>query len=240
LNFLEALKFIIGTYSELHRMNFENPDEYKQCSIESNNMISETTAILKIKRSFSFKAGQCINISVSKNIPPRMYSISSGENDEFVEILYKIVKTGKLTPLLKDLTPNSSISVSKPFGKFFASTQPAWFIATGTGIAPFVSMILSGYAGNKVLIHGNGNLADFYFSALLENKLGNNYIRCYSGKENCDFFAGRVQQYLESLENLPIGNKYYLCGSAEMVVDIRELLINKGIPFQNILAEIFF
>jgi ferredoxin--NADP+ reductase len=34
--------------------------------------------------------------------------------------------------------------------------------------------------------------------------------------------------------------KYYLCGSAEMVVESREILISKGIPFNNIVAEIYF
>jgi ferredoxin/flavodoxin---NADP+ reductase len=70
--------------------------------------------------------------------------------------------------------------------------------------------------------------------------LGRNYIRCYSGQEKSDFILGRVAKYLNSIENLPIDNKYYLCGSAEMVVEIRELLIDKGIPFQNTIAEIFF
>ena len=34
--------------------------------------------------------------------------------------------------------------------------------------------------------------------------------------------------------------KYYLCGSAEMVVDTRDILIEKGIPFENIVSEIYF
>jgi ferredoxin/flavodoxin---NADP+ reductase len=129
-------------------------------------MISNTSAILKIKRPFSFKAGQCINISVDKSIPPRIFSISSGENDDFIEILYKIAKTGRLTPILKEMKADSYIAVSKPFGKFFATSLPAWLIATGTGIAPFLSMIFSGYSENKVLIHGNANLSDFYLSEI--------------------------------------------------------------------------
>ena len=34
--------------------------------------------------------------------------------------------------------------------------------------------------------------------------------------------------------------KYYLCGSAEMVVEIRDILIEKGIPFDRIISEIYF
>jgi ferredoxin/flavodoxin---NADP+ reductase len=240
LNILEKLKFIIENQYGNKIMNFENIDEYLQCRVISNEMISNTTAVLKIKRPFSFKAGQCINISVDKSIPPRMYSISSSENDNYLEIIYKIVNTGKLTPLLKEMDTTNNIYISRPFGKFCVSSEPSWLIATGTGVAPYLSMILSGYSQNKVLIHGNSNISDFYLSKIMENKLGTNYIRCYSGTEKCDFFKGRVLKYLVSLENLPKNNKYYLCGSAEMVVEIRDFLISRGIPFQNTLAEIFF
>ena len=37
-----------------------------------------------------------------------------------------------------------------------------------------------------------------------------------------------------------IVQKYYLCGSAEMVVECREILLGKGIAFSNIVAEIYF
>jgi ferredoxin--NADP+ reductase len=40
--------------------------------------------------------------------------------------------------------------------------------------------------------------------------------------------------------NLPLNYKYYLCGSAEMVVDVRDILIAKGIPYEQIFAEIYF
>jgi ferredoxin/flavodoxin---NADP+ reductase len=221
-------------------MNFETVNEYMRCKVVSNEMISETTAVLRLNRSFSFKAGQCINITVKNDIPPMIYSISSGEYDETIQILYKIVEEGKLTPLLGGLTANSYVHISRPFGKFLAPTKPAWLIATGTGIAPFLSMLLSGYADNKVLIHGNNSLSDFYFSELLVNLLGKNYIRCYTGNEECNYIKGRVKFYIDSFVKLPIDIMYYLCGSAEMVVDIRDILIRKGVPFQNIHAEIYF
>jgi ferredoxin--NADP+ reductase len=65
-------------------------------------------------------------------------------------------------------------------------------------------------------------------------------VRCCSQQEGNGVFAGRVTQYLEDAEDLPMDQKYYLCGSAEMVVESREILISKGIPFNNIVAEIYF
>jgi ferredoxin/flavodoxin---NADP+ reductase len=221
-------------------MDFKKYGEYHRCKVVANDMISFTTAKLKILRFFSFKAGQCVSISVSNIIPPRIYNISSGEKDDCIEIIYKILPEGKLTPKLKKLSKGDYINVSKPFGKFLSSADPSWFIAAGIGITPFLSMINSGAGNTKKLIHGSRDISDFYFSDFLEKKLKENYIKCYTGVEKFSFFQGRISQYLHSLEDLPVNNKYYLCGSAEMVVDIRELLIGKGISFQNILAEIYF
>jgi ferredoxin--NADP+ reductase len=44
---------------------------------------------------------------------------------------------------------------------------------------------------------------------------------------------------LNGIPNLP-KVKYFICGQALMVVEIRDLLIQKGIPFENIMAEIYF
>jgi NAD(P)H-flavin reductase len=39
---------------------------------------------------------------------------------------------------------------------------------------------------------------------------------------------------------LPAGHRYLLCGSARMVVEVRDLLIARGVPFEDIVAEIYF
>jgi ferredoxin--NADP+ reductase len=49
-----------------------------------------------------------------------------------------------------------------------------------------------------------------------------------------------VTGYLESLPELDPAIKYYICGSAEMVVDTRDILLAKGIPFGQIISEIYF
>jgi ferredoxin--NADP+ reductase len=212
----------------------------KTVRIISNDKISNSTSVLKFRRYFDFKAGQIIKITTDKSIPPRMYSIISSETDENVEILYRIEPEGNLTPKLSLLESGNEIYISGPTGKFTSTNDPAWYIATGTGIAPFISMILSGYTTNKKLIHGNSFGSDLYFSDQLINLMSYNYIPCCSRETNNNFFYGRVTDYLNTLTSLPDNNKYYLCGSSEMVVTTRDLLIDKGVSFQNILSEIFF
>ena len=91
-----------------------------------------------------------------------------------------------------------------------------------------------------MLIHGSRTLDAFYFSDKLMKDFGPRYVRCCSQQAGDGVYHGRVTQFLEKSDNLPEDQKYYLCGSAEMVVECREILLSKGIPFSNIVAEIYF
>ena len=65
-------------------------------------------------------------------------------------------------------------------------------------------------------------------------------MRCCSQEEDASVYHGRVTDYLLELEEIDPTLKYYLCGSAEMVVETRDILIQKGIPFDQIISEIYF
>lgn len=95
-------------------------------------------------------------------------------------------------------------------------------------------------AVQKILIHGNRYLEQFHFFDEFDATLGSNYIRCCTAEHDGAVFAGRVTEYLEEQPSLNPGLKYYLCGSAEMVVDTRDILISKGVPFDQIVSEIYF
>lgn len=196
--------------------------------------------ILSYKRPYDFKAGQVVSITNSAEVPPRMYSIASGEDEKHIKILYKSVSDGVLTPRLDQLSPGDSILVSKPFGKFLGTDGPAVFVAAGTGVAPFMSMLRSCPHANKTLIHGSREKSEFYDAAFFTELLGDRYIRCFSGEVAHTLYSGRVTDYLKKMKILETDYKYYLCGSAEMVVEVRQILITRGIPFRNILSEIYF
>ncbi len=174
----------------------------KEIKVLSNPMISNSSGILSFKRCFKFTAGQVISVTNSQSIPPRLYSIISAEKDDKIEILYKIIPEGRLTPELEKSRTGDSLWISPPFGKFLSLPSPAWLIATGTGIAPFISMLRSGYDTIKMLLHGSRYLNDFYFSDYLGKKLSDNYIRCYTGKEDTQFYKGRVTNFLNEKANL--------------------------------------
>ena len=211
-----------------------------QVTITSTEELSRSLFLISFKRTFDFVAGQVIGITLREDDARRLYSICSGEKENEIRILYKVVDEGYLTPQLSDLEVGDAIWITPPAGEFTGTLEPAVWIATGTGIAPYYSMLRSGLGKNKILLHGNRYLEQFHFYDAFRETLGQDYIRCCSAEENEEVYHGRVTGYLEEQHNLNPDLKYYLCGSAEMVVETRDLLISKGVPFGHIISEIYF
>jgi ferredoxin--NADP+ reductase len=214
-------------------------EQLTEISLTNNIEISPGVHLISFNRTFDFKPGQVIKINVDNDNPPRIYSICSGNSESEISILFNIKDDGFLTPKLAAMIPGDKIRISKPYGSFLGTAEKAWWIATGTGIAPFYSMFKSGLSANKTLIHGVRYVNQFYFEDELEWKMNKNYIRCCSQENACNIIPGRVSEYLKNQPNLP-DVKYYICGQAIMVVEVRDILIEKGIRFENIMAEIYF
>lgn len=213
--------------------------ELFEARVERSLQLSDKLYLISFKRNFNFIAGQVIALGVNRE-QIRYYSIASGETDEIVDILYDIKPSGYLTPRLALLNSGDTIFYSLPFGSFTAQIGKALWVATGTGIAPFSSMIQSGITENIALIHGAASFNELYFYDSFTDKLGKNYHICLTRESHPKAYAGRVTELLKSFP-LPDKDTFiYFCGSAEMVVDARELLIGRGFPFSNIKAEIYF
>ncbi|NJM16177.1 MAG: oxidoreductase [Bacteroidales bacterium] len=212
-----------------------------QTQVLSQTRIQQGAFVLKFNKDVNFKAGQVLAITTHHSIAPRLYSILSGENEEQYEILYDVKHGGMLTPKLSGLKEGDTLFISKPFGQFlYQQQQPAWFIATGTGIAPFISMCRSYNLKDIRVIQGARLTGHFYFQEYLSSMFDNSYIRCCSGEQGPGLVSSRLTNYLQQLSVLPLNNLYYLCGAAEMVVETRDILIGKGIAFENIKSEIYF
>jgi ferredoxin--NADP+ reductase len=220
--------------------NINVSPELKQVTITGNEEISPGVHLLSWKRIHEFTPGQVVKITLEPAIVPRIYSVCSGNDEAEIRVLFNIKEDGLLTPKLAGLIPGRKIWTCKPYGSFTDNKKPAWWIATGTGIAPFYSMFRSGIFENKTLIHGARHTSQFYFEDELEWALGKNYVRCCSLEQSCNVFPGRVTTYLNEINDLPTNINYYLCGKALMVVEVRDLLIARGVPYENILAEIYF
>jgi ferredoxin--NADP+ reductase len=196
--------------------------------------------LMGFRRDFDFTAGQVIGVALEETGARRLYSICSGEEEEEIRILYNVVDEGYLTPRLSDCETGDTLWITGARGEFICQEEEAVWIAAGTGIAPFYSMLRSGQAAGKFLLHGDRYLEQFHFYDEFTRSLGSSYIRCCSGEEAEGVYPGRVTSWLREHPLPGEGMKYYLCGSAEMVVETRDILIAAGVAFDRIVSEIYF
>lgn len=101
-------------------------------------------------QSFKFTAGQFarIGLSVNDELIVRAYSVVSSPYDETLEFFSIVVPNGAFTSHLNELTVGTTIYLEKvPYGFLTLARYQApaprdlWLLATGTGLAPFLSML---------------------------------------------------------------------------------------------------
>jgi len=204
--------------------------------------ITESTYILRIERNgFEFKAGQYLVLNVPDERKAREYSIYSGEQDDFIELLIKEVNPGELSRELKYLKVGTKVQISGPFGYFILkdevlkNKQKVIFIATGTGISPFHSIVLSNPDLDYQMVHGVRYKYEAYQK---EDYISDRFQLC-SSRENGIGYKGRVTDYLKTT-TIDKGALYYLCGNSAMVDEVTDYLEENGLPADNIKTEIFF
>jgi ferredoxin-NADP reductase len=195
--------------------------------------------LLTASRERGFRPGQVVSVTTEPAIPARVYSIASGTGDPGMDLLFDVVPGGVLTPRLALLRPGDSLYVSKPFGSFGDGEGESVWVATGTGVAPFRSIARSGLLRSKTLVHGSRRLSGLFFRDYFREVMAGGYAPCCSAEEEPGVYRGRVTAWLSS-QPLPLEATYLLCGSSEMVVDARDTLVGRGIPYAKVGAEIYF
>jgi len=190
---------------------------------------------------FRFVPGQ--GIRVSRGALEREYTLVSGPDDERLSLCVQRLPRGVLSSALAELHIGTGLSLSGPHGYFlFQPTQaPPLFIATGTGIAPFVSMVRAGARGFS-LLHGAATQADLHYRTRVQ-AAADLYVGCLSRERPGEpgqpwKFSGRVTHYLR--DRLSPGTfDFYLCGRRAMVRDVVSI-VDERFPGSRVFFEIFF
>ncbi len=216
----------------------------------SKTMLNHDIMILVFERpeGFIFTAGQFVQFEVPQPNGPvlRSYSISSHPNEPQLEFCTKIIPGGKASEYFKTLAVGESAQITVAKGVFVCEqdvcTQKV-FIATGVGIAPIMSMLAKQAESKDTLrlVFGVRNEQDIFWMDRLEKiKFKNkrfNYTVTLS--QPTDTWAGERGWVSKHLPSFSGEVSYYICGSVEMVKDVRTLLLHSGVNTKNIHFEIF-
>lgn len=209
--------------------------------VEDIRNLTENTFVITLPKSrFKFFAGQHVSLSIKEDYQSREYSIYSGEEEKNLELLVKEVEGGYFSPKLKHLQKGDMVEVHGPFGSFGIDshkkdTHKHIFIASGTGIAPFHSMVQSFPGLDYELIHGVRYAEEAYEREDYRNE---KYFLCTSRDKKGDF-NGRVTEYLIQKE-FSKESCFYLCGNSDMIFDAMEILKEKGFNRDDVYVEVYF
>ena len=212
--------------------------------------LSEFTKHLELQVSgvdhFGFVPGQWL--SVQTNTPDgeemtRAYSIASPPTENgHVAFCLNRVEDGFMSNYLFNLDEGAEIHFEGPFGNFtlHPPMRDTVFIATGTGIAPFRSMLHWLLADeerhkgcNLWLIFGARREQDLYyreeFDALALKYANFHFLPTLSRPEpDWKGLQGYVQEHVPDIIGSRADMHAYICGLAKMVKANRDLLKSRG------------
>jgi ferredoxin-NADP reductase len=221
----------------------DNPGTIQTVELLQRQWLSENTFEIELTRppAWMYKPGQTICF-IHKSMQ-RYYSLLSTPDDPTLSLCVYHVPRGSFSPVLADAEIGTPFSVSGPHGYFTfnPSERTPVFVATGTGIAPFVSMGRSGIA-DFILLHEVELAEDLYYQDLFR-EIASNYVPCLPETSATDplppgTFHGNAADFLK--QNLPPASyDFYLCGERDMTREVT-LLADEYFPGSYVFKEVFF
>ncbi|WP_294033270.1 ferredoxin--NADP reductase [uncultured Moraxella sp.] len=224
---------------------------------------------------FRFEAGQFVRLGVNpselhanqgNDVPDerifRAYSVASSPYDEVLEFFSVVVPDGAFTSQLQHLQVGDTLWLNPmPFGFLTLSRyqEPApktlWLLSTGTGLAPFLSMLQDLYTWenyqNIILVYSARTSAELAFqdkihelaktfSEMSEQAVNFRYIPIVTREAVEGCLQARIPTLIErgELEQaaglaFDADSHVMLCGNPQMVDDTKEALKAKGLTMNR-------
>lgn len=207
---------------------------------------------------FRFQAGQFARLGVTKadgSVAWRAYSMVSSPYDEHLEFFSVVVPGGEFTSELSRLAVGDELLVEKQaFGYLtldrFADGQDLWLLATGTGLAPFLSILQGFEAWERFqrifVVYSARHGQDLAYGELIAGLEQRDYLAEHAGKlrfipaVSREAWPGALQGRITDLirngeleraagaQLTPEHSRVMICGNPEMVDETRALLKARG------------
>jgi len=216
----------------------------------TDNLFSFTTTR---DPSFRFRNGEFVMIGLEIGDKPlmRAYSVASASYEPNLEFFSIKVPDGPLTSRLQHLKEGDQIIVGRK-----ATGRNLYLIGTGTGLAPFLSVIKDPETYDRfekiVLLHGCRRVAELAYGEMITEKLPQDELIGELIREQLIYYPtvtrdpfrnrGRITSLITSgklfsdisLPNLGAAkDRVMICGSAALLADTKTILIEKGFEEGN-------
>ena len=203
----------------------------------------------------AFEAGQFVRIALdTREGDPgsrvaRPFSFVNAPQDPVLEFYGVVVPEGPLSPRLARLAAGDSLQVaSNPAGFLvlseLAEAETLWLLSTGTGIAPFLSILRTEAPWkryrNVVLVHAVRRAEELVYSDLInefKKQKAFHFVSFVSRESHPGSLAGRIPAAiadgrLEAAAGArlsPQASQVMLCGNPAMLADGQAALVARGL-----------
>ncbi|MCO6059542.1 ferredoxin--NADP reductase [Pseudomonas sp. MOB-449] len=203
---------------------------------------------------YRFRAGQFARLGVTKadgSTVWRAYSMVSAPHDEHLEFFSIVVPGGEFTSELSRLAEGDTLMVDKTAFGFltldrFTDGRDLWLLATGTGLAPFLSILQDLEVWQRferiILVYSVRQAAELAYQPLIDDLKSRDYLEGVADKllyipvvtreEIPGALHGRITTLIENgeleraagLDLTPEHSRVMLCGNPQMIDDTRAVL----------------
>ncbi|MFJ7797681.1 ferredoxin--NADP reductase [Pseudomonas sp. NPDC096950] len=203
---------------------------------------------------FRFRAGQFARLGVTKpdgSTVWRAYSMVSSPYDEFLEFFSIVVPGGEFTSELSRLEVGDTLMVERQATGYltldrFVDGRDLWLLSTGTGVAPFLSILQDFEVWEKferiILVYSAREGRELAYQKLIAGLARRDYLAEHAHKlqfiptvtreQVPGVLNGRITTLIENgeLERAagvaltPEHSRVMICGNPQMIDDTRKLL----------------
>jgi benzoate/toluate 1,2-dioxygenase reductase subunit len=223
-----------------------------QARLKSVDRFSDTTIGFTLEGvgPLNFLPGQYVNVLVPGTDQRRSYSFSSPPGADIQSFLVRDIKPGVMSTFLREtVQPGTAMEFVGPSGSFYLrdGKRPLLFLAGGTGLAPFLSMLgrlaVTGIAQPVHLVYGVTNDADLVCLDRLAAYAGQirnfSFSTVVAAQDSAHPRRGYVMSFIEPAHLNGGEVDIYLCGPPPMVDAVRAWLNEQGITPANFYYEKF-
>ncbi len=204
---------------------------------------------VEVEQPLSFIPGQYVRIRTAPEGPWRSYSMANAPGENRLSFYVRLVLGGEFSTWLKEKAQaGDAIELEGPRGCFFLRTEdrPRVFVAGGSGLAPFLSMLRHLYAnGDKqkttLIVGARTGRHLFAREEIAAMAAANPNLRVAYAVESNPVDGARVGYPTDLLPELGLSEaeRVYVCGPPPMVEAVKKSLSGIGLDKAAALYERF-
>jgi len=209
--------------------------------------VIEVTLRLPPTAQFNFLEGQYLD--VLQNNLRRSYSIASISSENHITLLVKRFENGKMSDYwFNQAKENDLLRIEGPKGTFFLrdNSKPLLFLATGTGIAPIMSILnnlehKANYQQQQpIAVYWGNRYPEEFVGQPDFKKINVEFIKvCSKPTQDWTGEKGYVQNVAIQKQLGLVDCAVYACGSNAMIQSAKQLFTDAGLPENKFYSDAF-